>query len=254
MAEQYKKPYLESSVFIAWIKGEAIPQTNAEGKVVGFENRADIAKHILGLAEAGQFHIYTSSITIAEVHKGSGPGPEVESRTIDFFRNGFVKVIDVDRSIGESAHRFCRKYHLKPYDAVHLACALRAGCDVLLTWDSDLLNIRHDGIGISKPQAFGQAVLDLVVQLEGVPPIVATVVDQQQVPDEKAVDPSEASQRQTGATVDLASPKEASVMNGDDTPSGSDVDSKKGTVPSLDETASMPHESPRQDQVENSGE
>ena len=172
MAEQHRKPYLESSVFIAWIKGESIPQTDAEGKEIGRENRAEIAKHILSLAEAGQFHVYTSSITITEVHKGnsSKPAKAGGAETIDFFRNGFFKIIDVDRTIAESANRLCRSHRLKPYDAVHLACALRAGCDVLLTWDSDLLNITHDGITISKPQAFGQAVLDVSVLPETVPP------------------------------------------------------------------------------------
>jgi predicted nucleic acid-binding protein len=181
VAEQYKKPYLESSVFIAWIKGESIPQTDADGKVIGHEERANIAKHILSLAEAGQFHVYTSSITITEVHKGNSkaqPGTDPESKTIDFFRNHFFKIVDVDRSIAESAHRLCRKHGLKPYDAVHLACAVRAGCDALLTWDSDLLKITDGGIEISKPQVFGQAVLDLVVQPEAVPPIVTTVVDE----------------------------------------------------------------------------
>jgi hypothetical protein len=32
---------------------------------------------------------------------------------------------------------------------------------VLLSWDSHLLNITHDGIAVAKPQAIGQAVLDL---------------------------------------------------------------------------------------------
>jgi predicted nucleic acid-binding protein len=133
------------------------------------------------LAEAGQFHVYTSSITITEVHKGnnkSKSASEGESKTIDFFRNKYFKVVDVDRSIAESAHRLCRKNGLKPYDAVHLACAVRAGCDVLLTWDSDLLNITHDGITISKPQAIGQSVLDLAAQPEETPPLVTAVLPQ----------------------------------------------------------------------------
>lgn len=172
MAEQYKKPYLESSVFIALIKGESIPQMDSTGKMIGHEERANIGKHILTLAEAGQFPVYTSSITIAEVHKNKldlEPGSEPESNIIDFFRNRHFKIIDVDRSIAESAHRLCRKLGLKAYDAVHLACALRAGCDALLTWDSDLLKITDSGIGISKPQAIGQSVLDLAPEQEEVP-------------------------------------------------------------------------------------
>lgn len=172
MAEQYKKPYVESSVFIAWLKGECIPQTDATGAVIGTENRADVAKHILGLAEAGKFPVYTSSITIAEVHKGKNhdkPVQDGDTRLVDFFRSGFLKVIDVDRSVSESAHQLCRKHGLKPYDAVHLACAVRAGCEVLLTWDSDLLNIQGCGIAISKPEALGQAVLDLEPGPDAVP-------------------------------------------------------------------------------------
>ena len=211
MAEQYKKPYLESSVFIAWIKGESIPQTDAEGKEIGRENRAEIAKHILSLAEAGQFHVYTSSITITEVHKGNNgkPASDGDSKTIDFFRSRFFKIIDVDRTIAESAHRCCRSLRLKPYDAVHLACALRAGCDVLLTWDSDLLKITYDGITISKPQAFGQAVLDLSAPPEIVPPIVATVLDKDHEPGEDKSDaslPSATESDDTGAPEGLAHP------------------------------------------------
>ncbi len=182
MAEQYKKPYLESSIFIAWIKGESIPLTDAGGKVIGIEERANVAKHILSLAEAGTFPVFTASITITEVHKGNSKASgdaDPETKITDFFRNGFFKVVDVDRSIAESAHRLCRKHGLKPYDAVHLACAIRAGCDALLTWDSDLLKITGAGIDISKPQAIGQTVLDLALQSEEVPEIVATVVEDQ---------------------------------------------------------------------------
>jgi predicted nucleic acid-binding protein len=202
VAEQYKKPYLESSVFIAWLKGEAITQTDADGKVIACENRADIAKHILSLAEAGQFHVYTSSITITEVHKGNNnckAAPEGDSKMIDFFRNRYFKIVDVDRSIAESAHRLCRKNGLKPYDAVHLACAVRAGCDVLLTWDSDLLNVNHDGITISKPQAIGQSVLDLAAQSEETPPIVATVQTQPKGSDEPQTPGGDAKPSTSGA-------------------------------------------------------
>jgi predicted nucleic acid-binding protein len=221
VAEQYKKPYLESSVFIAWIKGESIPQTDAAGKEIGCENRAEIAKHILSLAEAGQFHVYTSSITITEVHKGNNgkPASHSDSSTIDFFRSGFFKVIDVDRTIAESAHRCCRTLRLKPYDAVHLACALRAGCDVLLTWDSDLLNITHDGITISKPQAFGQAVLDLSTQPETVPPIAATVLDEDHEPRGKESDvpvPSATKSGNTEAPERLAHPANEEGKTQDD--------------------------------------
>ncbi|MBL8236831.1 MAG: type II toxin-antitoxin system VapC family toxin [Bryobacterales bacterium] len=189
MAEQYKKPYLESSVFIALIKGESIPQTDSAGKLIGYEERGGIGKHILSLAETGQFSVYTSSITITEVNKDNPTvkrEPELESKIVDFFRNAYFKIIDVDRSIAESAHRLCRKTRLRPYDAVHLACAIRAGCDALLTWDSDLLKLTGVGIAICKPQALGQAVLDLTGETETPPEVVATVVEESPVPTKDA--------------------------------------------------------------------
>ena len=59
MADQYQNPYVDSSVFIAWIKGE----------VVNGVDRKDIADHILGLAEKGTFKINISALTLAEVQK-----------------------------------------------------------------------------------------------------------------------------------------------------------------------------------------
>ena len=44
----YTRPYLDSSVFIAWLKGEVV--TRKSGEVV---DRANIAEHILQLAERG---------------------------------------------------------------------------------------------------------------------------------------------------------------------------------------------------------
>ncbi len=46
---------------------------------------------------------------------------------------------------------------------IHLACALRAGCDVLLSWDGPLTSIKHEKIRIEKPRMIGQARLPLIV-------------------------------------------------------------------------------------------
>lgn len=46
-------------------------------------------------------------------------------------------------------------------DAVHLTCALRAGCDVLLTWDNDFNAVVHPQIRIEQPQIIGQLKLGL---------------------------------------------------------------------------------------------
>ena len=154
----YKRPYLDSSVFIGWIKGEQIKATDT-GQVV---DRGKIGTHILTQAEDGQFPIVISSLTIAEVHKKKHK-PKLtddENRnTLSYFHHGFVTVQPIDREIGEEANRLCRKHQdkkLLPADALHVACAKRAGCDVLLAWDGPLTEITEDGLRIEHPRVLGQ--------------------------------------------------------------------------------------------------
>ena len=148
---QYRKPYLDSSVFIAWLKGEVEVGTGVD--------RGKIGTHIMNLAAKGEYLIYASAWSLAEVHKprgGTALADDQDERILAFFENDFIRLIVVDRLIGEQANRLCRLYGLKPGDAVHLACALRAGCDVLLAWDGDLLKVSHPDINIERPQMLGQ--------------------------------------------------------------------------------------------------
>lgn len=151
MADQYQNPYLDSSVFIAWIKGEVI-----EGV-----DRKDIADHILGLAERRIFKINTSTLTLAEVHKKRGTEwprlePDEDEMILAYFEHDFFNIIDVTRDIGEHANSLCWEYPVLPADAIHLACALRAKCDLLLAWDDRLLAVNHPQIRTETPRKIGQ--------------------------------------------------------------------------------------------------
>ena len=149
MVEQYTNPYVDSSVFIGWLKGELRKEFD----------RKKIAEHILTRAENGDFLIHISALTLAEVHKKRGGEQLTENEDeeiLAFFENDFIEVIDVDRELGEQANRFCRTYRLSPADAIHLACALRAGCDVLLSWDEQLVAVNHPHISCERPQMLGQ--------------------------------------------------------------------------------------------------
>ncbi len=156
----YKKPYLDSGVFIAWIKGEKIP--DADGKIV---DRGKIGEEILSQAERGEFPVVISSLTIAEVHKRKHKTKltdDENENTLKYFEHSFVAVQPVDRYVGEEANKLCRKHQdqkLSPADAIHLACAKRAGCDVLLSWDGPLTEVSEPGIKIEKPRALGQQTL-----------------------------------------------------------------------------------------------
>ena len=154
---EYRKPYLDACVFIGWIKGE----------VVNGVERGKIASRILKSASKGAFNIYTSTLTLAETHKHKGLSELTEAednRILTFFENDYVLLIDVDRNIGEQANKLCREYSLKPNDAIHLACALRAGCDRLLTWDDGLLRIAHPRIRCKNPVADAD-LLDLMTEI-----------------------------------------------------------------------------------------
>ena len=157
MPSVYRRPYLDSDVFIGWIKGEKIPEKDGTGADI-ITDRGKIAESILTLAEQQVFPIVISAITLAEVHKKRGKekllGDE-DDNVLDYFEHDFVNVVPVDRAIGEEANRLCRKYEkegLSPNDAIHMACAKKAGCDVLLSWDKELNAINDPDIATERPK------------------------------------------------------------------------------------------------------
>jgi predicted nucleic acid-binding protein len=152
----YLKPYLDSSVYIAWLNRE----------VVDGVDRHAVARHILDAAAAGQYQIYCSALTLVEVNKilnpAAAPMPVAEDDALlRYFENDFFEFIPVDRGIAEAAHRLCRRNAIKPADAIHLASALRAHCDVLLSWDRPLNKIVHGAIRLEEPRVIGQTSLNL---------------------------------------------------------------------------------------------
>jgi len=153
--DRYLAPYLDSSVFIAWINKEVVDQVD----------RFAIADHIIRNAERGKYLIYISALTISEVHKlprGTTPPltKEQDEMIIRFFLNDWFKVLPVDRDIGAAANKFSRDYGIHGNDAIHLACALRAKCDVLLVWDRPLATkVQRPDIRIESPQILGQSFL-----------------------------------------------------------------------------------------------
>lgn len=162
MDDKYVKPYLDASVFIAWLRGEVIDTVD----------RARIVSHILGDAQNGKHLIVISALTFAEVHKVKGDGKphltvDEDKKILAYFEQDFFAIVEVDRLIGEVANSYCREFNIKPNDAIHLACALRAKCDVLLAWDRPLLlRVTHPSIRVEEPQLKGHPSL-----FDNLPPI-----------------------------------------------------------------------------------
>jgi predicted nucleic acid-binding protein len=164
----YRRPYVESSVFIAYIKRE-MRGDDHDCKAV-FES-------LLDAASSGDFAIHTSSLTIAEVFKNKRKGVELtEQENFDlrpYFREPYIRIIEVDREIGERANELCRTHKasfdvpaLRPNDAIHMACAERAECEALLAYDPDLLKQSHDTMRIEWPQMIRLVAIPTMLALE----------------------------------------------------------------------------------------
>jgi len=156
-----RKSYLDASVIIAFLKGE--------------EGRCSIVTDILRAAESGKLQLYTSAFTIAEVCRLPGTTESLSEKNsemvLTFFEYDFLTLTDIDRRTGEQAHRLCVKYGFRPPDAVHLASALRAGCDTLWAWDdafvgrSQMVQADYPGIVIREPE-----IVDGQLELPETPP------------------------------------------------------------------------------------
>jgi predicted nucleic acid-binding protein len=120
MADPFKKPYLDSSVFLALVKREEIP---CPGGLV----RWQIAERILEDAASGEYNIFTSTATIAEVRRvrrQDQPLAPDELRLVqEFFQHEYIQTIDVTREIAEKAQElgatYGRNNHHRRHSSVH---------------------------------------------------------------------------------------------------------------------------------------
>ena len=141
--------YWDASCFIALLNSE-------EG--------AEDCESILNEAKEAKTLIYVSPLVQTEVIRPRGsPKPiPVETRTQiqSFFENDYIKWRIIDRDIANSAQNLCWDYGLHPRDALHLAVALDLQCDLLETYDPDLLKLNgripNVSLGIQKPRWEGQ--------------------------------------------------------------------------------------------------
>lgn len=151
----YKAPYIESSVFIAYIKGEK------KGDKLEHDCEAVVGS-ILDAARAGDFKVFTSALTIAEVHKKKR-APELSDQENEdlrpYFREDYIQLIEVERGVAERANELCcttkakpGRPALRPNDAIHIASAEQAGCDVILSYDPDFTKHQHPTIPIKWPE------------------------------------------------------------------------------------------------------
>jgi predicted nucleic acid-binding protein len=122
-------------------------------------HRIEVLKEIYEQAKAGKIVFVASTFVIAEVCKIKGSELDLAGQAGKiraFFENPYIKIRALDRATAEDAAEICRKFsHITPSDAVHLATALRAGCEHFHTYDGESGGptklLAHDGTIGSPP-------------------------------------------------------------------------------------------------------
>lgn len=146
-----KRIYYCANVWISFISQEA--------------GRYQSVAQDIKAAQNGHCEIWTSTISLAEVYKSHATGQaatQSNSQIDALFTQRYVQMVAVDFNVARDARDLLRAHNpplRKPFDAIHLATALRNNCDEFHTFDRvDLLTLngsvnRQDGavLVIKKP-------------------------------------------------------------------------------------------------------
>ena len=150
---EYKRVYLDADVYLAVIKGE--------------DGRLKTARGLLRGGEDKRFAVVASTLIYAEVcgHgevRAAQDVVAVDATVSAFFESGFISWVEVDLVLARDARRLSREWRLRGADAIHLASAVRASCDVLMTWNKNDFPIGEtvEGVDVREPFLFGQGSLD----------------------------------------------------------------------------------------------
>ena len=132
-----RRIHLDSSVYIAALRGETIP---AHGGLT----RVELAELILDAGEAGLLAISTSMVTLVEVRRGANSLPTSGQFHVDLidelFDKSSTRFVDVDREVALAARRIANRYGIGTMDAIQVASAEAVGCDELFMWDNRVVS------------------------------------------------------------------------------------------------------------------
>ncbi len=154
-----ERRYWDSACFIAVLAQEA--------------ERVDVCADILRAAAGRRLEIVTSAWTITEVLHPKGGRPlsaPVRARVKRFFRSSGIVLVNVDRSVAESAQEYFWDFNVKPKDAIHVASAVYAGVPIFETYDGGLIRLSGK-VGADPPLEIREPVLQ--PGSTGAPPAMA---------------------------------------------------------------------------------
>jgi predicted nucleic acid-binding protein len=148
-----QRHYCDSCVFLGFLNNES--------------DKIYECKTILQAAEEGVIDLFTSAFTMAEVIKIKGEAELDESKEhiIDqLFKQTWIKVANFEREMAQISRHIVWRYNLKPYDALHLATAIRLKVDYFNTTDQAIIKklpanvgylADYPGVIIQKPHVEG---------------------------------------------------------------------------------------------------
>ena len=143
--------YLDSNVYLAWLRGE--------------EGRVDTARELLTAGEERRLTIIASTLIYAEVcghgEVRSPDAEDVDAKIRAFFEHGFLRWVEVDLPTARHARMLSRAHGLRGADAIHLSSAIRGKAERFMTWDTKDFPIGRviDGVAVQEPEAYGQGTL-----------------------------------------------------------------------------------------------
>lgn len=130
---------------------------------------ADTIHTLIEEARAGAWKIAITPNVMVEVTRERHKSVDLTRAAIieAFFENDFFYIREVDADLGKAARKLIYDYlHLRPFDALHLAAAIDLSCDVLYSYDNDLLKLDGEqGLRIEMPREYDGAHHPLLVPL-----------------------------------------------------------------------------------------
>ena len=124
--------YVETAPFIYFTEARAV--------------YVDKMRSVFGAVSNGQIQVLTSAITIPETLMK--PLQANDSALINRYRTMFyhtrgITVTSISAVIGDLAAQLRARYNLRTPDALHVACAIDAGCDAFLTNDMGIRRVKE---------------------------------------------------------------------------------------------------------------
>ena len=131
-----ERHYCDSCVFLGFLNNE--PDKIYE------------CRTILQAAEEGVIELFTSAFTMAEVIKIKGETELDASKEyiIDqLFKQPWIRIANFEREMAQICRAIVWRYNLKPFDALHVATAIRLKVDFFNTTDKTLISKLSNRVG-----------------------------------------------------------------------------------------------------------